>query len=886
MPSLLMSINQYFGSVPNSLRPKRWSIIIFVILATIGLSVSLFTRFELDATFDSWFEDDDPIIEALDDFRRQFGSDDGMFLVYEALDGDVFSHQSLTAIRELTEQFENRLIRTEEGFEALSHIKRVQSLANVRVQYNDVDTLRSERLVPKSIPTDIASLNAIKARANDAENLKLFMFSDNHRYGALMIQTDFGTIPKTESMLVQNLDDSLEFDGSADFDFDLGGDDYNSDELAFDDSIELPEVEFEDTDSSAYIGFSASINKVISQETYTNHFNFYPTGTAAMVDLSMETMEQAGILLLLMVLIVVGLLWTLFHSASAVVWSLLAIIISILWVVGGTLWMGYAVSQLISLTVMLILAVGVADCVHVMSTYIFYRREGKEHEIALSVTYAKVGLPILLTTITTMAGMLALTITGMAQFQFFGIVSALGVLMAFLFTVYFLPILLDFWHPQDFKEKVPSKNKYVRVLLLPLTAIRFFNKKTGIHWLFSAKWLQPLLDRIPEFVQKRPITITALFMVLFVTCVVGMTKVRIDSNLVELFDEESSFSQAYNIVDKHMMGTGNMEIMINMGETDALMDPIVMQSIGRLQTTIEQKYSNYVVRTYSLADLVKETNKIMFDGDMAYSVIPDNAQAINQLLYLFNSANPEDRRALVSDDYSQSHISINLINAGSYEYSAFFEEIKEDIALTFDPLKNQYPDMDISVTGTLAMMMRLLDDLSVNQFKSLAFALLIISALMIVTLGSFQAGILGMIPNLIPATLTFGLMGWLGIPLDTDTLMIAPLIIGIAVDDTIHFITHYRMALAESQDMRKALHSAIKEVGQAVTFTTLILGCGFFMLTFSDYLGLAKMGGFGALAIFVALLCDLLLLPALIMIFKPKFGLKVAKDNFQGEFSK
>jgi len=94
------------------------------------------------------------------------------------------------------------------------------------------------------------------------------------------------------------------------------------------------------------------------------------------------------------------------------------------------------------------------------------------------------------------------------------------------------------------------------------------------------------------------------------------------------------------------------------------------------------------------------------------------------------------------------------------------------------------------------------------------------------------------------------------------------------VDDTIHFITHYRMAMVEHRDMNRALKSAISEVGQAVTFTTLILGCGFFMLTFSDYLGLAKMGGFGALAIFVALLCDLLLLPALIMIFKPRFGQK------------
>jgi len=108
--------------------------------------------------------------------------------------------------------------------------------------------------------------------------------------------------------------------------------------------------------------------------------------------------------------------------------------------------------------------------------------------------------------------------------------------------------------------------------------------------------------------------------------------------------------------------------------------------------------------------------------------------------------------------------------------------------------------LDVEITGTFAMMMRLADDLSRNQFKSLAIAAVVISSLLMVTLGSLQAGAMSIVPNLIPATLAFGLMGLLGIPLDTDTLMIAPLIIGIAVDDTIHFISHYRMSLAENNE--------------------------------------------------------------------------------------
>jgi len=133
-----------------------------------------------------------------------------------------------------------------------------------------------------------------------------------------------------------------------------------------------------------------------------------------------------------------------------------------------------------------------------------------------------------------------------------------------------------------------------------------------------------------------------------------------------------------------------------------------------------------------------------------------------------------------------------------------------------------------------------------------------------------------MIPNLIPAVFSFGLMGLLGFPLDADSLLIAPIIIGIAVDDTIHFMTHYRVELSRTGSISAALSSTIRDVGQAVMFTTMIIALSFALLSFSSHLGMAKMGFFGSAAIFVALLCDLFLIPAMIITFKPTFGVKDA----------
>ncbi len=893
MKSLLLSLNDYFALVPGQLRPCRKIVLILALLSTVFMGYGA-TRFVLDTSFESWFSEDDSAVESLNEFREQFGSDDGLFIVYEAKDGDVFSNQSLSLISEITEVLDNdeQIIDevwfkqyglTSKVAETLKHIKRVQSLTNIRIQKNEEDVLSSPLLVPKVIPKDINILSKIKSEANKQSSLPLFMFSKDHRFGAISIQTDFGTIPVIEN---QNEEQSLFSDNYWSDDF----------EDSVDDQAVLQKVKFKDIEPSLYIPFMQAVSAIYKQPKMLTHFDFYPIGTSAMIELAWGTMIQAAFLLVGMLIIINLLLWTLFRSASAVVLPQLAIGLSILFVIGGLSWLNIASTTLIALTAMLVIAVGVADCVHVMSSYLLFRRSGNEHEQALSQAYGKTGVPILLTTITTMAGMSSLAVTGMPQFVLFGFSSAAGVGLAFLYTIYLLPVLLDYWHPmQDKKVSNVVQEKRTLVSLvknfiksIQINTLKFLcfiarpilnlSKKIGLTWLLGADWLQPLLDKIPAFVQRYRYAVVVIFFGVFGICLYGATQVKIDSNLVELYSDDVPIGQAYDIVDEHMMGTGNMIIVVNIGESDAIMDPAVLNAMSRLQTQVKESYSKYIIRTNSLADLVKETHAIM-QGDEQYRTIPDSQITVSQLLYLFNSANPEERRALVSDDYSKSHISIQLKNAGSNEYAEFFAGIRKDINNEFNTLKERYPNLDVEITGSFAMMMRLADDLSRNQFKSLAIAAIVISCLLMVTLGSLQAGAMSIVPNLIPATLAFGLMGLFGIPLDTDTLMIAPLIIGIAVDDTIHFISHYRMSLAINNNMRMALIEAIKEVGQAVTFTTLILGSGFFMLTFSDYLGLAKIGGFGSLAIFVALLCDLLFFPALIMIFKPKFGQKGVDDN-------
>jgi predicted RND superfamily exporter protein len=903
MEKLLITLSDAFAQVPNRVLRYKHFVLSGLIVISLLMVWGIFTRTELDMTTDSFLDQEDPSMLALNEYRRQFGSDDSVFLVYRAKDGDVFSRESLLAIQQLTddlrywqqlrpEDYPDAINGIDLDFNELNHVRRVQSIANLRFQENQGDTLLSNRLVPEQLPESDDELAAIKTRALNQQDYLLAFYSADARYGAVMIQTDFGAQPVEGYEPAVNATDIVLDDSFIDFDAFAADDSFD---LDFDESAQIQEVSFEPVDMLGYTNFHLMTKALY--EKYDEQFEFFPVGNPPMMEFMMDTLSQMQVLGLVMILIFTLLLYILFRSFSAVLWPMVTIAASMAWTWGFTVWLGVTISQMISLTVLLVFAVGIADCVHVMSAYFSFRRQGDDHYDALSKSYGKTGLAIMVTTITTMAGVLALTTSELVPIQVFGMMSAFGVVMAFFFTLVLLPILLDLWHPGapaaddasladrlgDRWNRLSSSTKTGTALVYVVAVYLMLGPWVGTYITVISlltyvvvNWQLAILSAVPNFVAQRPWLVLSVFAGLFALCSYGMTLIRIDSNMTELTKEGSAIRVAYETVDENMAGAMSMVIMVDTRTSDGLYNPRLMQAMDQLQNRIETRYSDQVTRTNSLANIVKDTYQIMSDDDLAYYRVPDDAQMISQLLYLFNSANPEDRRALVSDDYSRSHISLNIYNAGSYQYQRFFEEISQEIDEVFGPLESEFPELEVYLTGSMALLMRMADEVANSQFSSFTFAIAVISVIMILTLGSFQGGIMAMIPNMIPALLGFGLMGLLGIALDTDTLLIAPLIIGIAVDDTIHFMTHYRVELIRTGSISESLVSTIRDVGQAVMFTTMVLGLGFALLSFSDYLGMAKMGFFGSAAIFVALLCDLFLIPAMIIIFKPTFGVKDA----------
>ncbi|MGB0620573.1 MAG: efflux RND transporter permease subunit [Myxococcota bacterium] len=826
MSDVLDRLNALFAGLPARLRARRGRVAIVSLLLTGALSYGA-AWLEVDMAMESFFVEDDPVLTFHQAFERTFGSDDNVYIVYEAKDGDVFSPRSLAAVRRI----QNRLLSppapdAEGNPSALERVIDVQTIVNAGYLEVRDDTLVSRDFV-EALPGSRQEIDALRARAMDHEEFPGFYVSEDSRYGGIWIRTDLG-MPE---------------DFGADTSDDFGGADLDPALAAAlaDGEAGSPPVA---TDMVEYAIFSRALVEVLDDPVVHEALTLYPVGNPVLMGFFNDVLgiEIAFFTLGAMAIMAV-VLGVLFRSLAGVVWPLAIITLSSSVTFGLAGWLDLTMSLMVSLLSILILVVGIADSVHILSGYVFFRGQGAAHEDAMAQVYGRSALACLLTSVTTALGMLALLIVPIPPIRAFGIASALGVMVAFAFTIFVLPLLLDLWAPPPRSSRGASHPR-----------------------------LQALLAGAGDLGERRPVAIVAVFAVVGATGLVGLTRVAVDSNLVSIIREGLPIRVAHDLVDRVMGGTQGMEIYVEFGEPEAMQDPLVLQTLDATQKQIERDYPDFVVRTSSLTLAAKRSYRVLNEDRPDFYTIPDDPNALAQTLLLFDMAAPEDREVVVPDDYSAGRISVRLLNYGSMVYVDFFASIQADVEAAFAPLRDRYPDMRLGIAGSLPLLMRMADSISRSQIQSFTLVLIVVTTLLLVVFGSIRVGLVSMIPNVYPVVITFGVMGLFRIPLDADTLLIAPMLIGIAVDDTIHFVTHYRAFLQEHGGQRAAIRATLEEVGQAIAFTSLILILGFLILLGSNHTGLAHFGLLIGIAFGTAFLADIFLLPALLKLTGADFG--------------
>lgn len=830
MHNLVNVLRSFFEKLPVFLLKYKLVVWPLFIGATAIIAMGV-PRMVVDTSMDAVFPEGHPVHDTYVDFREQFGSDSGLGILYRAKDGDVFSENSLRALQSI----HNELVPYRDNYELrkdspLKHIELVTDLINVGyLESRAGEVMIARNFIGKSLPKLEKEREALKNTALSHPNYPGVYVSENAEYATIILGTDFGAIAEG----------------------------FNPDqEFIYEDELEIGNLssategtkskstKFQLIDSEECSEFMKAVKAITEKPEHLEHLEFFYVGDVAMQAFDHDVIGPEVIVIFSsMLLVFFGILFFMFGNVTALLWALAVDVLAVVWTVGIIGWSGVAMSELINPLMLLVLVCGIADSVHILSGYILRRKRDYEHADALKATMRKSGLACFLTSVTTAVGFMSLISVELVELRVFGIFAGVGILCAFVISVILLPLLIDLRKPVSSK-KIATEN-------------------------VENSPVQRYLRSVDRTVFKHPRKIIAVFALLTLACVPGILQITVDTNPLEALKKSTQIRQDAEEMENHLTGTQGMHILINMHTSDAFKDLDVLNAMDKLERTIEQHPSGLVDTAGSITIGIKNSYKALQGGDPINYILPQDEKLVKQLLFLFQNAHPESNRKLISDDYSKAHIQLTLKNRGSAEYVPLMTDIKQHIADIMGPLEQKYPEMDIRFTGSLAIVMEMYDIMSWAQIKSFGLAFIIITMILLILFGSLRMGLIAMVPNLIPVCFVFGLMGWLGIPLDVVALIVAPIIIGIVVDDTIHFFSAYKTEMADHGDNEKAVSKTVLEVGQALIYTSLTISFGLLCMLYSSHMGFTYLGILGAFAIFIALLADLYLFPAMCLLLKP-----------------
>jgi len=528
------------------------------------------------------------------------------------------------------------------------------------------------------------------------------------------------------------------------------------------------------------------------------------------------------------------LLFIMFRRFSGVFLPLIIVILSLLSTLGLMAITGTAIKLPTQILPSFLLAVGVGTSVHVLAIFFHhYHRQGrKEDSIAYALGHS--GLAIVMTNVTTACGLLSFATSEVAPIADLGVFAGIGVLLAFVYTVVLLPALLA-------------------VLPLPVKRSKTVSDKTSM--------MNRFLTRIGNFSTGHPYFILGTCSILVVLAVLAALNIRFSHDVLRWFPPKNEIRIATEKLDQSMRGTLNLEVIIDTGRENGLYEPGLlyrMEEAADFADTIEYE-DVFVGKAWSLTTLLKEINQALNENRPEFYAVPEDRDLVAQEFLLFENSGSDDLEDFVDSQFSMARFSIKGPFIDAYKYGEFINTLKLYFAKTF-------PESKITLTGMMALLSQTIRNAIKSMSRSYIIALVVITILMILLIGRLRIGLLSMIPNLAPILLMLGIIGATPISMDLFTMMVASIAIGLAVDDTIHFMHNFRRYYEQSGDPEQAVHQTLQTTGRAMLVTTVVLASGFFIFVFASMNNLFNFGLLTAFTILMALAADYFVAPALMVV--------------------
>ncbi len=698
------------------------------------------------------------------------------------------------------------------------YIDDITSLVNARNTRGETDELIVEDLL-EHWPQNETEMTVLKNRVISNPLYKNLLISADGQFTAIVIKTH------SYSGLGQDTDVLEGFD---------------------DDPIATPAPQDPAAPKKQYLT-DAENSRVVSAvkhtvEKYrTPDFFIYVAGSPVVTHfLKRALMKDMRKFVALAIVTVAFLLYVMFHRITGVLLPLIIVALSLLCTLGIMAILQVPIKVPTQILPSFLLAVGVGTSVHILA--IFFRRfdESANKEGAVAYALGHSGLAVLMTNVTTAGGLLSFSTSEVAPIADIGIFAGIGVMLTFVTTIVLLPALLAL---------IPIKNK---------------RKPDRNH---KVTIMDRFLSRVSHFSTSHPVPIVIVGATIMVLSVAGASRIRFSHHILGWFPKANQIRIATEKIDHKMRGTLNLEIVIDTGKENGLYEPDLLNRLENAATYVQSlEYEEvFVGKAWSLTTILKEINQALNENRPAYYAIPDNRDLIAQEFLLFENSGSDDLEDFVDSQFAMARFSVKGPFKDVVKYNLFLQTIHRYFA-------DRFPGIKITFTGMMTLLSRTVSNAIRSMARSYVIALAVITILMIILIGRVRIGLLSMIPNLAPILLMLGVIGAAEIPMDLFTMMVGSIAIGLAVDDTIHFMHNFRRYYEQSGDPKQAVYKTLHTTGRAMLVTTVVLSLGFFIFVFASMNNLFYFGLLTAFTIVMALVADYLLAPALmVLVNKPKF---------------
>lgn len=787
---------------------RKWVVIAsLVLVGSLALTVP---KLDINTTLESTFTEKDEALQTFQRFRDQFGRDDSIILMIKG--ADIFDTKFLSKLKQFHQDLEN----------SIPMLVEVNSLVNVRnIEWDGGKMVVSEFL--ENLPRSPGEIERLKETALSKPLYSDYFITRNKDHVVIVVKT------KAVSSLA---DDGKHIERPV-------IDTHNKNII---ESKKYTRSTISQVENSAIIGL---IND-IAREYHSKDFYVSISGTPVyqfFVEPMLRTgMKKIGWMILGITAVFMS---ALFGRVSGVFLPQFIVIMALAATLGLMSITGTSLSSTTTMLPAFLLSVGLTAPIHFMVVFFKFQKQVSRHDAILE-TLKHSGLPIVMTSVTTVAGLLSFSFTNIAPIAHLGVFSALGVTICLFLSLVFLPSLLAILkiRPGKDREKRYETSFYNRVLM-------------GLGRLgLNHSWKTILITGVIAIVLS-----------------IGVTRLNFSHHMLDYLPKDSKFKKDTRLIDQETKGFRSLEVMIDTGKENGVYEEEVISSLEKLESfAMAQKDAQgkqVVGKTFSLLNLIKEINQVRHGNIGGSYVIPEDNGLIRKDMEMFARSGFDDL-----EDYTDSRFKIARFTAMMFWSDAasdveFVDHMRDFITELFKG------NIDVYVTGAVSLASRALDSMMSSLAIGYLAAGIMITIMMILFIGDFKLGLTAMIPNLLPVVSGLGIMGLMDIPLNTYNLIGGSIVLGLAVDDTIHFFHNFKQNYLETGDITTAVEETLKSTGRALLTTTLILVSCFWLRLFDDLKVISDFGLVMGISLSIAFLADVLLAPALLNVILRKDRLLV-----------